>query len=145
MAVHTTIKNDIFTVIFEDDFSCAAVFDAWQKGMDDAAFQAPMRALMDARQASTEPTAMTAADEGRLFAEIRHCFIPHWAIVASSDRCLFEIARMICTCSDFQGVDMRAYSDIEEARSRLIWSNFSQQDPFCRIPISSCRPNFIRS
>ena len=144
MGIAHAIKDDIFTLVIEGEFSRRTFFEALERGMADPAFASPMRALFDARRAHEGALSETVAEEDRICAEISHCFIPHWAVVAASDIVLFDIARLICRCSDLRGVDMRAYADIDEARSRLTWSNFYQQDPFCRIQSIACRPHFIR-
>ena len=144
MSVTHTIKEDIFTLVIQGDFTAVDFLDALEQGMGAAGFKAPMRALIDARKAEGDFFTQLNAAQGRFYAEIGHCFIPHWAVVAVSDDVLFGIARMICTISDLRGVDMRAYEDIDEARCRLTWSNFYQQDPFCRMEPTSCRPNFVR-
>lgn len=144
MGVDYTIKDDIFTLVIGNDFSDRGFFDALEKGMADPRFKAPMRALFDARLAEEKDILATGQDQKRAFAEISHCFIPHWAIVAATDLVLFNLARMVCLLTDLRGVDMRAYADMDEARSRLTWSNFYQQDPFCRIRSVACRPRFIR-
>ena len=144
MGVNHTIKDDIFTLTIGGDFSAPTFFDALERGMADPRFKAPMRALFDARDADEKDILATEKDQKRAYAEISHCFIPHWAIVASCDVVLFNVARMICMFTDLRGVDMRAYADMDEARSRLTWSNFYQQDPFCRIQSAACRPRFVR-
>jgi hypothetical protein len=144
MPVYHTIKSDIFTLVIEGEFSAAPFFDALERGMADRDFKAPMRALIDARKATSEATAEMLGEGDRFYAEIGHCFIPHWAVVAASDQVLFGIARRICLLSDLRGVDMRPYADIGEARCRLTWNNFFQEEPFCRVQSTSCRPNFIR-
>jgi hypothetical protein len=145
MSVTHTIRGDILTLVTEGDFSIREFFDALQRGMQDRDFKAPMRALIDGRKSEVNPSQEGLEDPLRFYAEIKHCFTPGWAIVAGSDISLFGMARLICTYTDFRGVDMRAYSDIDEARSRLTWNNSYQQDPFCMIQTASCRPNFIRT
>jgi hypothetical protein len=144
MSVKSTIKGDIFTLIVEGTFSIRAFFDALQQGMSASGFKAPMRALIDARNAIVD-SSCECLEPGRFYAEISHCFTPGWAIVADSDSVLFDMARMICTFTDLRGVEMRAYSDMDEAKSRLTWNNSFQQDPFCFVQTTDCRPNFIRS
>lgn len=144
MSVYHTIKEDIFTVIIEGDFETERFFDALEQGMRDSAFRAPMRALIDVRKAAVGSSDALPAEADRVYAEIGHCFIPHWAMVAASDWVLFSIARLICAVTDLRAVDMRAYEDLDEARCRLTWSNFYQQDPFCRMQPATCRPHFIR-
>ena len=144
MGVIHTIKDDIFTLVIEGDFTAGALFGALEQGMADPRFNAPMRALFDARGADQKDVSIAGKDQKRTYAEISHCFIPHWAIVAATDVVLFNVARMICMLTDLRGVDMRAYADIDEARSRLTWSNFYQQDPFCSVQSAACRPRFIR-
>jgi len=139
-----TIKEDIFTLALEGEVTAASFLEALAHGMADPDFKAPMRALFDVCAAEAQATIGIEESQQGVWAEIRHCFIPHWAIVASSDTTLFNVARMICTLSDLRGVDMRAYADVVEARSQLTWSNFYQQDPFCRIQSVDCRPRFIR-
>jgi hypothetical protein len=138
-----SIKGDIFTLVVENAFTQKDFFDTCREGMHDAGFKAPMRALVDARKAEQGLALDKNDTPDDAYAQLRHCFIPHWAIVAASDQILFDVARMICACSDFRGVDMRAYGSIEEARSRLTWANIKQQDPFCRIQTADCRPHFI--
>jgi hypothetical protein len=145
MSVKSNIKGDIFTLIVEGSFSIRALFDALQQGMGVSDFKAPMRALIDARNAVADSSCERVEDSGRFYAEISQCFTPGWAIVANSDSVLFDMARMICTFTDLRGVEMRAYSDIDEAKSRLTWNNTFQQDPFCFVQTTDCRPNFIRS
>ncbi len=145
MSVKSTIKGDIFTLIVEGPFSIRALFDALQQGMGASDFKAPMRALIDARNAVVDSSCESFEASGRFYAEIGHCFTPGWAIVASNDSVLFDMARMICTFTDLRGVEMRAYSDIDEAKSRLTWNNSFQQDPFCFVQTTDCQPNFIRS
>jgi len=144
MGVIHTIKDDIFTLVIEGDFTARAFFDALEQGMADPRFSAPMRALFDARKADEKDVSTTGRDQKRAHAEISHCFIPHWAIVAATDVVLFNVARMICMLTDLRGVDMRAYADMNEARSRLTWSNFYQQDPFCSVQSAACHPRFAR-
>ena len=143
MSIHSSIKGDIFTLVVENAFLQQDFFDACREGMRDPAFQAPMRALVDARKAEASVGLEKSNDPNGVYAQIRHCFIPHWAIVADSDQTLFDVAWRICACSDFRGIDMRAYGSIEEARSRLTWENIKQQDPFCHIQTADCRPHFI--
>jgi hypothetical protein len=145
MSVKSNIKGDIFTLIVEGTFSIRALFDALQQGVGVSDFKAPMRALIDARNAVADSSCERVEDSGRFYAEISQCFTPGWAIVANSDSVLFDMARMICTFTDLRGVEMRAYSDIDEAKSRLTWNNTFQQDPFCFVQTTDCRPNFIRS
>ncbi len=145
MSVKSNIKGDIFTLIVEGTFSIRVLFDALQQGMGVSDFKAPMRALIDARNAVADSSCERVEDSGRFYAEISQCFTPGWAIVANSDSVLFDMARMICTFTDLRGVEMRAYSDIDEAKSRLTWNNTFQQDPFCFVQTTDCRPNFIRS
>lgn len=145
MSVKSTIKSDIFILVVEGTFSIGTMFDALQQGMGASDFKAPMRALFDARKAVVDSSCESIEETGRLYAEISHCFTPGWAIVASSDSVLFDMARLICTFTDLRGVEMRAYSDIDEAKSRLTWNNTFQQDPFCFVQTTDCRPNFIRS
>lgn len=145
MSVKSTIKGDILTLVVEGTFSIRALFDALQQGMGASDFKAPMRALIDARNAIVDSSCESFQASGRFYAEISHCFTPGWAIVASSDSVLFDMARMICTFTDLRGFEMRAYSDIDEAKSRLTWNNTFQQDPFCFVQTTDCRPNFIRS
>jgi hypothetical protein len=145
MSVKNTIKGDIFTLVVEGIFSIRALFDALQQGMNTPDFKAPMRALIDARNAIVESSCESFEEPGRFYAEISHCFTPGWAIVASSDSVLFDMARLICDFTDLRGVEMRAYSDIDEAKSRLTWNNSFQRDPFCIVQTTDCRPNFIRS
>lgn len=142
MGIDYTIKNDIFTLVIEGDFSAETIIGALKTGMADDRFTPPMRALFDARKAENPFAAETHEEEKTPYAEICNCFIPHWAVVAASDTILFNVAQIICAVSDLRGVDMRSYADIDEARSRLTWSNFYQQDPFCRIQSVSCRPHF---
>lgn len=144
MPIRHVIKDDIFTLAIDGPFETIAFFDALEEGMADRAFQAPMRALIDARRADVDANLEGPEDARRLYAEIGHCFIPHWAMVAESDWVLFSIARRICTVTDLHGIHMRAYADLEEARCRLTWSNFYQQDPSCRVSPSVCRPKFLR-
>jgi hypothetical protein len=144
MSVKSTIKGDIFTLVVEGPFSIRELFDALQQGIGTSDFKAPMRALIDARNAIVESSCENNEEPG-FYAEISHCFTPGWAIVASSDSVLFDMARLICTFTDLRGVEMRAYSDIDEAKSRLTWINSFQQDPFCFVQTADCRPNFIRS
>lgn len=143
MSVHHSIKDDMFTLTIEASFETDTFVDALEEGMRDRAFRAPMRALIDARRVEAAPADPLPGREARIYAEIGHCFIPHWALVAPSDWLLFSLARMICTITDLRGVHMRAYDDIDEARCRLTWSNFHQQEPFCRVA-ASCRPRFTR-
>jgi len=145
MGAGHTIKNDIFILTLDGAVAAAAFLETLERGMTASDFKAPMRALFDVRAAEAKATIGIEESHKGAFAEIRHCFIPHWAIVARSDRTLFNVARMVCTLTDLRGVEMRAYPDIEEAQSRLTWSNFYQQDPFCRIQSVDCRPRFIRS
>jgi hypothetical protein len=145
MGIHFSIKSDIFTVVVEGTFSTEGFLAVCREGMRDPTFHAPMRALIDARKAAVDTSMKTGRQDTDTYAKIRHCFIPRWAIVAASDRCLFEVAQKICTCADFEGVDMRAYRSIEEARSRLTWINMQQQDPFCRFPTKDCQPEFFSS
>jgi hypothetical protein len=145
MSLKSTIKGDIFTLIVEGPFSIRALFDALQQGMGASDFKAPMRALIDARNAVVDSSCERFEAPGRFYAEISHCFTPGWAIVANSDSVLFDMARKICTFTDLRGVEMRAYSDIDEAKSRLTWNNSFQQDPFCFVQTTGCQPNFIRS
>lgn len=144
MSVYHTIKEDIFTLTIEGDFETEAFFDAMEQGMFGSHFRAPMRALIDVRKAAVGASDDLPGEEDRIYAEIGHCFIPHWAIVAASDWTLFSIARAICAVTDLRGVDMRAYEDVDEARCKLTWSNFYQQDPFCRVQSATCRPHFVR-
>ena len=144
MSVRHRIKEDIFTLEIEGVFETGAFFDALEQGMGDRDFRAPMRALVDARKVAVGAADDLPGEEHRVYAEIGHCFIPHWAMVAASDWTLFGIARLICAVTDLRGVDMRAYEDVDEARCRLTWSNFYQQDPFCRMQTATCRPHFIR-
>jgi len=144
MSLKITIKGDIFTLIVEGPFSIRALFDALQQGMGASDFKAPMRALIDARNAVVDSSCERFEAPGRFYAEISHCFTPGWAIVANSDSVLFDMARKICTYTDLRGVEMRAYSDIDEAKSRLTWNNTFQQDPFCFVQTTDCRPNFVR-
>jgi hypothetical protein len=144
VGVGHTIKDDIFTLTLEGEVTAGSFLEALELGMADPDFTAPMRALFDVRAAEAQVTIGMEESHQGAFAEIGHCFIPHWAIVASSDTTLFNVARMICTLSDLRGVDMRAYPDIDVARSQLTWSNFYQQDPFCRIQPVDCQPRFIR-
>lgn len=144
MSVKSTIKGDIFTLIVEGPFSIRALFDALQQGIGASDFKAPMRALIDARNAVVDSSCENHEEPG-FYAEISHCFTPGWAIVANSDSVLFDMARLICTFTDLRGVEMRAYSDIDEAKSRLTWNNSFQQDPFCFVQTTGCRPNFIRA
>lgn len=144
MSIDQRIRGDIFTLVIKGLFNTNAFFDALEAGMTDRRFRAPMRALVDARMAQLDSRHAYLGGVDRPYAEIRHCFIPHWAMVAASDGVLFGIAGLICTISDLRGVDMRAYEDIDEARCRLTWSNFYQQDPFCRILPATCRPHFVR-
>ena len=144
MGVGHTIKDDIFTLTLEGAVTAEAFLEALERGMADPDFKTPMRALFDVRAVGAQAAVEIEEKHTGVIAEIGHCFIPHWAIVASSDITLFNVAGMICTLSDFRGVDMRAYPDIEEARSQLTWNNFYQQDPFCRIHVVNCHPRFIR-
>lgn len=139
-----TIKGDILTLKIEGQFVSVEFLDVLERGMTDPGFNAPMRALIDVRQAESPPSAEVPAEQDRCYARIGHCFIPHWAMVAASDHVLFSIARTICTISDLRGVDMRAYEAMDEARCRLTWSNFYQEEPFCQVQIAACRPQFIR-
>jgi hypothetical protein len=146
MPIHYTIKDDIFTVVIKGLFDTIAFLDALEEGLGDPKFKPPMRALVDARQAQInhDDEGHAHAPGDRAYAQISHCFIPHWAMVAASDWVLFSIARWICSVSDLRGIDMRAYANVEEARCRLTWSNFYQQDPSCRVPPTGCRPHFNR-
>ena len=144
MGVIHAVKGDIFTLIINGAITAGAFLEALEHGLGDPDFKAPMRVLFDARAARDDATIEIEESYQGAFAEISHCFIPHWAIVASSDITLFNLARMICTLTDLRGVDMRAYPDIEEARSQLTWNNFYQQDPFCRIRSIDCQPRFTR-
>lgn len=145
MSVCHSIKEDIFTLKVEGLFETETFFDALEQGMGDRDFRAPMRALIDVRQVEAGPGDELPDNANGVYAEIGHCFIPHWAMLAASDWALFSIARWICVVTDLRGVDMRAYEDPDEARCRLTWSNFYQQDPFCRIQPAICRPRFVRS
>jgi hypothetical protein len=145
MSVKSNIKGDIFTLVVEGPFSIRELFDALQQGMGVSDFKAPMRALIDARNAIVDSSCESLEASGRFYAEIGHCFTPGWAIVAGNDSVLFDMARLICTFTDLRGVEMRAYSDIDEAKSRLTWNNSFQQDPFCFVQTADCRPNFVRS
>ena len=145
MSVTYTIRGDILTLVTEGDFAIREFFDVLQMGMQDRDFKAPMRVLIDGRKSKIDPSQEGREDPSRFYAEIKHCFTPGWAIVAESDAFLFGMARLICTYTNLRGVDMRAYCDIDEARSRLTWNNTYPQDPFCMIRTTSCRPNFIRS
>lgn len=144
MGVIHAVKGDIFTLIINGAITAGAFLEGLERGMDDPDFKAPMRALFDVRTVEAQATIETEESPNGVLAEIGHCFIPHWAIVAGSDITLFNVARMICTLTDLRGVDMRAYPTIEEARSQLTWSNFYQQDPFCRIQSVDCHPRFTR-
>ncbi len=144
MGVRHAVRGDIFTLIVKGAIAAGAFLDGLEHGMGDPGFEAPMRALFDVREAEEQAAIEIEGSCKCAFAEVNHCFIPHWAIVASSDLTLFNMARMICTLTDLRGVDMRAYPDIEEARSQLTWNNFYQQDPFCRIRLIDCRPRFTR-
>jgi hypothetical protein len=145
MSIKNTIKGDIFTLIVEGTFSIIVLFDALEEGMGASDFKAPMRALIDARNAEVDSSCESFEDQDHFYAEISHCFTPGWAIVATADSVLFDMARMICKFTDLRGVDMRAYSDIDEAKSRLTWNNSFQQDPFCLVQVTDCRPKFTRS
>jgi hypothetical protein len=142
MGAGHAIKSDIFTLTIEGEVAAEPFLEALEQGMADPNFKAPMRALFDVRDAEAQAIIGIEEDHKGCHAEIGHCFIPHWAIVARSDTTLFNVARMICTLSDLRGADMRAYSDVSEARSQLTWSNFYQQDPFCRIQSVDCHPRF---
>ena len=144
MGVIHAVKGDIFTLIINGAITAGTFLETLEHGMGDPDFKAPMRVLFDARMAQEQATLDIEEGCRGSYAEISHCFIPHWAIVASSDLTLFNLARMICTLTDLRGVDMRAYPDIEEARSQLTWNNFYQQDPFCRIQPIDCHPRFTR-
>ena len=144
MGVIHAVRGDIFTLIINGAITAGIFLEALENGMGDPDFKAPMRVLFDARAAQEALTLEIEESCQGAYAEISHCFIPHWAIVASSDISLFNLARMVCTLTDLRGVDMRAYPDIEEACSQLTWNNFYQQDPFCRIQSIDCHPRFTR-
>ena len=143
MSVHHSFNGDILTLVINGGFSPRNLSNALNSAVTAAAFEAPMRLLIDARSAGDESSAQPAVNHDSYRVKIRDCFIPHWAIVAHNDTVLFHVARMVCALSDLRGVDMRAYRSIDEARSRLTWNTYVQQVSFCSTSVENCRPQFI--
>ncbi len=95
MPVHYTIKDNLIEFKLKDAFTIDELKKVCHRAIMNPAFNAPMRAIIDTSQASTNTNSGEIEKQAAALRSIKTHLASKWAILAKSGTLNFGLARML--------------------------------------------------
>lgn len=120
MRIDYTIDENLIVVTAYDFSTLDEIRQAFEKIMDDPAFNFPANVLFDVRHTDDGPSTEELETLAEQLGKLEAYFDSRWAVVAHPNTLLYGISRMFCCLAESQGLCIEPFSDYDAACAWLL-------------------------
>ncbi|HET9532466.1 MAG TPA: hypothetical protein VFQ92_19060 [Blastocatellia bacterium] len=118
MPLRYGFEDNLLHITGEDMFTFEELEQLFSAALADPRFVKGMRMLIDARDLRSNPKLEELRKRAELFASLKEHFTPGYALVVT-DTLYYGLGRMFQVFAQTEGVEVKIFNDIDEARRYL--------------------------